>query len=144
MDGLKRLNIDVDNLAFRNVKKRKKRDLNEEVYHEINGKKVSVFTPEFLEENRLVDGQLRKLRKLNNDIDEHNSVLLSYIDNLNSSCDRICDELKELTECKELLTNHLIKLKSQVKEKHNINLKPTGSSPEPRSNNKSPNSSKQC
>lgn len=138
MEGFKRLNIDVDNLAFRNVKKRKKRDLNETVYTEINEKDVPAFTPEFLEENRLVESELRKLRKLNNDIDEHNSVLLSYVENLNLSCDRICDELKELMECKQLLSEQLSNLKShQAKDKSGSPAKPVSASPEARSNNKS-------
>lgn len=120
MNGNMRLNIDVDSLPFKNVKRRKKRDLNEQVFYEINDKKTSVFTPEFLEANRVVDSELRKLRKLNNDIDEHNSVLESYIENLKLSCDNICDELNELSECKAILTSQLEQLRSIVKEKYNI------------------------
>jgi len=140
MEGFKRLNIDVDNLAFKNVKKRKKRDLNETVFYEINNKKLPVFTPEFLEENRIVDGELRKLRKLNNDIEEHNSVLLSYIENLNSSCDNICDELNELAECKAMISAQLEQLRNQVKEKYNLSLKPASITHDSRHSNGSPSS----
>lgn len=117
-----RLKIDVDGLANRKVKRRKKRDLNETIYHEINGKKVPVFTPEFLEENRLIEIELRKLRKLNNDFEEHNSVLMKYIEGLNTSCDRICQELEELTSLKEAFATELETLKSEIKEKHNLSL----------------------
>lgn len=124
MDGPKRgiLNIDVDNLANRRVKKRKKRDLNETIYYEINGKKVPVFTPEFLEENRINDGELRKLRKLNNDYEEHNSVLIKYIESLNLACDQVCDELKDLTKFRDSFSAQLNLLKIEIKEKHKISL----------------------
>lgn len=121
-----RLNIDVDDLANKRVKRRKKRDLNETIYYEINGKKVPVFTPEFLEENRIIEGELRKLRKLNNDYDEHNSVLIKYIENLNRDCDQVYDEFKELTEFKESFSAQLSLLKTEVKEKHGLSLEDTG------------------
>lgn len=118
-----RLKIDVDNLAHRAVKKRKKRDLNETIFYEINGKKVPVFTPEFLEENRIVETELRQLRKLNNDFEEHNSVLIKYIESLSTSCDQISDELKELNEFREAFTTQLDQLKADIKANHGLSLK---------------------
>lgn len=118
-----RLNIDVDGLANKNIKRRRKRDLNQPVHYEINNKKVAVFTPEFLEANRVVDDDLRKLRRLNNDYDEHNSVLLKYIESLNNSCDQIGDELKGLTNFKQQFSHQLNLLKSEVKEKYNLDIK---------------------
>lgn len=127
MEGPKRsrLNIDVDDLANRRVKRRKKRDLNETIYYEINGKKVPIFTPEFLEENRIIEGELRKLRKLNNDYEEHNSVLIRYIESLNEACDQVCDELKELTQFKDSFSAQLNLLKTEVKEKYGLSLEDT-------------------
>lgn len=124
MDGptKNRLNINVDKLATKNVKRRKKRDLNETIFYQINDKKVPVFTAEFLEENRIIDGELRKLRKLNNDFEEHNSVLIKYIESLNTSCDHISDELKELTDFRDTFSSQLAALKSDVKDKYNIIL----------------------
>lgn len=118
MDGPKknRLNIDVDGLATKNVKRRKKRDLNETIYYEINGKQVPVFTPEFLEDNRLVESELRKLRKLNNDFEEHNSVLVKYIDDLKTSCDQLGKELKELTEYRDLFKGKFNLFRSDYQE----------------------------
>lgn len=117
-----RLKIDVDGLANKKIKRRKKRDLNETIYYEINNKKVPVFTPEFLEENRLVEDELRKLRRLNNDYDEHNSVLIKYIDSLNASCDQVGEELRELTEYKESFTAQLDLFKAEVQEKYELSL----------------------
>lgn len=118
-----RLRIDVDNLAKRpNPRRRNRRDLTETVYYEINNKKVPVFTPEFLEENRIIEGELRKLRKLNNDYEEHNSVLVRYIESLSTACDQICEEFDELTELKEVLSTQLNLLKASVKEKYGITL----------------------
>lgn len=124
MDGpiRNRLKIDVDGLANKRVKRRKKRDLNETIFCEINGKKVPVFTPEFLEENKIIDGELRKLRKLNNDYEEHNSVLVNYIDNLKVSCDQVCNELNELTDFKNSFSSQLTSLKTEIKEKYNISF----------------------
>lgn len=113
-----RLKIDVDGLASKNIKRRKKRDLNQPVMYEINNKKVPVFSPEFLEANRLVDDELRKLRRLNNDYEEHNSVLAKYIDTLHNSCDQITDELNELNEFRDQFKIELDSLKTDVKEKH--------------------------
>lgn len=123
-----RLKIDVDGLVNRRVKRRKKRDLNETIFCEINGKKVPVFTPEFLEENKIIDGELRKLRKLNNDFDEHNSVLINYIDSLKVSCDQIYDELNELNEFKSSFLSQLTSLKAEIKEKYDISLEEKSSS----------------
>lgn len=96
--------------------------MNETIYYEISGKKVPVFTPEFLEENRLIEIELRKLRKLNNDFEEHNSVLMKYIEGLNTSCDRICIELKELNNFKEAFARELEMFKREIKEKYNLSL----------------------
>lgn len=117
-----RLKIDVDSLANRAVKRRKKRDLNETIFYEINNKKVPVFTPEFLEENRIIETELRQLRKLNNDFGEHNSVLIRYIESLSTSCDQITDELKELNEFRDTFTVQLDQLKAEVKEKCGLSL----------------------
>lgn len=121
-----RLKIDVDGLANRAVKRRKKRDLNETIFYEINGKKVPVFTPEFLEENRLIETELRQLRKLNNDYEEHNSVLIKYIESLTTSCDQISDELKELNEFKDSFATQLDQLKAEVKDKFGLSLEDKG------------------
>lgn len=121
-----RLKIDVDELANRKVKKRRKRDLNETIYCEVNGKKVPVFTSEFLEENRLIETELRKLRKLNNDFEEHNSVLIKYIDSLNTSCDQICLELNDLTEFKESFATQLMLLRAEIKEKYDLTINENG------------------
>lgn len=118
-----RLRIDVDNLAKRpKSRRRNRRDLTETIYYEINNKKVPVFTAEFLEENRIIDGELRKLRKLNNDYEEHNSVLVKYIDSLNTACDQICEEYNELVELKEALSTQLNLLKASVAEKYGITI----------------------
>lgn len=116
MDSKKsRLNIDVDALADRKIKRRKKRDLNETVHYEINGKKLPIFTPEFLEENRIVEGELRKVRKVNNDFEEHNSVLLKYIESLRSECNQVCDELKFLENNRQALSASLKALREQAR-----------------------------
>lgn len=111
-----RLNLDVDGLANKKVKRRKKRDLNATIYYEINEKKVPVFTAEFLEANRVLDDELRKLRRLNNDYEEHNSVLIKYIDSLNVSCDQVSEELKELTNFKESFSAQLNQFKAGLSQ----------------------------
>lgn len=118
-----RLKIDVDSLANKNVKRRKKRNLNETIFYEINGKNVPVFTPEFLEENRIVETELRQLRKLNNDFEEHNSVLVNYIQSLSTSCDQISNELTDLNEFRDSLRTQLAQLKAEVKGKYGLSLK---------------------
>lgn len=115
-----RLKIDVDGLANKNIKRRKKRDLNQPVIYEINNKKVPVFSPDFLEANRVVDDELRKLRRLNNDYEEHNSVLTKYIDTLHTSCDQIGNELNELNQFREQFKVELETLKAEVKEKYGL------------------------
>lgn len=119
MNGPKksRININVDDLVNKRVKKRNKRDLNETVFYEINDKRVPVFTAEFLEENRIIEGELRKLRKVNNDFEEHNSVLINYIESLTSACDQARDEMRDLEGFKEALSREFEFLKLKVKEK---------------------------
>lgn len=109
----------MDDLVNKRVKKRNKRDLNETVFYEINDKRVPVFTPEFLEENRIIEGELRKLRKVNNDFEEHNSVLINYIESLTSACDQARDEMRDLEGFREALSREFESLKLKIKEKPN-------------------------
>lgn len=111
-----RLRLDVEDLVSKRAKPRRKRDLNETIYTELNAKKVAVFTPEFLEQNRIVDSELRRLRKLNNDFDEHNSVLVKYIDTLTTSCDQTGQEIELLTGYKEVMKQLLGDLKRDAHE----------------------------
>lgn len=120
---MSRIKINVDELVNKRLKKRKKRDLNETVFYEINDKKVSVFTPEFLEENRLIEGELRKLRRENNDFEEHNSVLINYIESLTSACDQARDELQDLEGIKTTLSRELDRLQNLNKNMSNSNNK---------------------
>lgn len=115
--------LNVEELASRKVKSRKKRDLNETIFFNFGeDKKVSVFTQEFLEQNRLAEVELRKLRKLNNDYEEHNSDLVSYIENLSTACDQICEEVKELTLFRDSLTSKLNIWKTEIKDKCGVSL----------------------
>lgn len=106
-------------------KRKKKRDLNQPIHFDINDKKVSVFTQEFLEENKLAEVELRKLRKLNNDYEEHNSVLVKYIENLSSGCEKICAEIEDVTQYKDSLTRKFNIWKSEVKDKFGTSSAPT-------------------
>lgn len=97
-----------------NVEKRKKRNLNETIYHNINNNNVAVYTPEFLQQNKLMEGDLRRLRKTINDIEEHNSVLTYYIDSLTSSCDQAREETRDLEDLRSKLAVELKKLNEAI------------------------------
>lgn len=124
MDANKRVKrqLDVEELAIKRVKSRKKRDLNETIFFEFQDKKVPVFTQEFLEQNRLAEVELRKLRKLNNDYEEHNSVLVKYIENLSTACDQACEEVKELTQFRDSLASKLTIWKTEIKDKFGVSI----------------------
>lgn len=100
-----------------NVERRKKRNLNETIYYKINNNNVPVYTPEFLEQNKLMEGDLRQLRKTSNDFEEHNSVLTYYIESLTTSCQQAREEMQDLEGLRKKLGDELQKLKEELKLK---------------------------
>lgn len=90
--------VDLKKLRNRIKKRRRVRDLEQMVFYNINNIQVPVFTEEFLEQNKIQDSELRQLRKLNNDFEENNSLLLKHLENLNLAIHQLQNESDRLVE----------------------------------------------
>ena len=73
---------------------------------------IPIFTDEFLEHNKIIDGELKLIRKSNLDYEQQNSVLEKYVENIEQSVDKMKKEII-LTKSKNiLLQNYLERLRS--------------------------------
>ncbi|XP_055532439.1 high mobility group protein 20A [Wyeomyia smithii] len=73
---------------------------------------IPIFTDDFLEHNKLIDSELRILRKSNIDYEQQNSVLEKHVENMDNGIQKLENETKGLKNRNAMLQNHLQKLRS--------------------------------
>ncbi|XP_053687993.1 high mobility group protein 20A [Sabethes cyaneus] len=73
---------------------------------------IPIFTDDFLEHNKLIDSELRVLRKSNIDYEQQNSVLEKHVENMDNGIQKLENETKGLKNRNAMLLNHLQKLRS--------------------------------
>ncbi|KAM3938904.1 SWI/SNF-related matrix-associated actin-dependent regulator of chromatin subfamily E member 1-related isoform 2-T2 [Leptodactylus fuscus] len=56
---------------------------------------VPIFTEEFLDQNKVREAELRRLRKMNMEFEEQNAILQRHIENMNSAKERLEQELAQ-------------------------------------------------
>lgn len=71
-----------------------------------------VFTEDFLEHNKVVDSELRMLRKSNIDYEQQNSVLEKHVENMDNGIQKLENETQSLKTRNAVLQSYLQKLKS--------------------------------
>lgn len=75
---------------------------------------IPIFTDNFLEHNRQMESELKKLRKLNTDYEQQNSVLEKHVENVRNGIDKTNNEIKELKHENEKLTLYLSRLRQKL------------------------------
>ncbi|XP_058463144.1 high mobility group protein 20A [Malaya genurostris] len=73
---------------------------------------IPIFTDDFLEHNKVIDSELRMLRKSNIDYEQQNSVLEKHVENMDNGIQKLENETNSLKNRNLILKNHLDKLRS--------------------------------
>lgn len=73
---------------------------------------IPIFTDDFLEHNKVIDSELRMLRKSNIDYEQQNSVLEKHVENMDNGIQKLENETNSLKSRNEVLQNYLQKLRS--------------------------------
>lgn len=73
---------------------------------------IAIFTEEFLEHNKIIDSELRMLRKSNIDYEQQNSVLEKHVENMDNGIQKLDNETTSLKTRNAVLQSYLQKLKS--------------------------------
>lgn len=75
---------------------------------------IPIFTGQFLEHNRQMETELKKIRKMNTDIDQQNSVLEKYAESVQLGIDKLHGEIDEVNGDNERLTAYLHELRAKL------------------------------
>lgn len=73
---------------------------------------IPIFTDDFLEHNKVIDSELRMLRKSNIDYEQQNSVLEKHVENMDNGIQKLENETNSLKTRNAVLQSYLQKLKS--------------------------------
>lgn len=76
-----------------------------------NNHELPIFTPEFIDHNKKIEIELKSLRKANVEIEQHNSVLLKHIENMQNGVRKLEDEISSAKSKNLLLEIYLTKLR---------------------------------
>lgn len=75
---------------------------------------IPIFTEEFLQHNRVIDSELKKMRKINTDYEQQNSVLEKHVENMRNGIAKSKNEIDDLQEENRLLETYLVKLREKL------------------------------
>lgn len=69
----------------------------------LNNAEIPIFTEQFLEHNRQIDTDLKKIRKSNIELEQQNSVLEKHVENMKNGIEKLTNETnKQLEENKKI------------------------------------------
>ncbi|XP_053673998.1 high mobility group protein 20A [Anopheles nili] len=75
---------------------------------------IPIFTEDFLDHNKVVDSELRTLRKSNIDYEQQNSVLEKHVENMENGIQKMESETSSLEARNAILQNYLLKLRTTL------------------------------
>lgn len=75
---------------------------------------IPIFTDEFLEHNKVIDSELRLLRKSNTDYEQQNAVLEKHVENMQNGIDKLESEIVAIRENNTMLESYIDKLKRKL------------------------------
>lgn len=75
---------------------------------------IPIFTDEFLEHNKVIDSELRLLRKSNTDYEQQNAVLEKHVENMQNGIDKLESEIVAIRENNTMLESYIDKLKIKL------------------------------
>jgi len=77
---------------------------------------VPIFTDQFLRHNKAREAELRQLRKMNTDYEEHNALISQTIQTIEHTVQKFSSETEELERKNEALEQHLRSLRQSLYE----------------------------
>lgn len=75
---------------------------------------IPIFTEEFLEHNKIVDFELRLLRKSNTDFEQQNSVLEKHVENMAIGIEKLHEETNAMQVRNDALQAYIEELRSKL------------------------------
>lgn len=75
---------------------------------------IPIFTDQFLEHNRQVEVELKKMRKLNLDYEHQNSVLEKHVENIQNGIGKLTNETNTLVEENQRLKRYLDNVRQKL------------------------------
>ncbi|XP_059619638.1 high mobility group protein 20A [Phlebotomus argentipes] len=75
---------------------------------------IPIFTDEFLDHNKIVEAELRALRKSFTDYEQQNSVLEKHVENMRNGINKLTNETTDMTTNNKVLLAYLEKLRSKL------------------------------
>ncbi|XP_050075108.1 high mobility group protein 20A [Anopheles maculipalpis] len=75
---------------------------------------IPIFTEDFLDHNKVVDSELRTLRKSNIDYEQQNSVLEKHVENMENGIQKLNGETSSLESRNAVLESYLLKLRTTL------------------------------
>lgn len=75
---------------------------------------IPIFTEEFLDHNKMREGELRQLRKQNTEYEEQNAILSKHIENMKAAIEKLNVEAVQHRSNNDALQQHLITLRSTL------------------------------
>lgn len=75
---------------------------------------IPIFTDKFLEHNRQVETELKRVRKMNTDYEQQNAVLEKHVENVQAGISKTNAQIKDLKEENEKLESYLNTLRQKL------------------------------
>lgn len=75
---------------------------------------IPIFTDKFLEHNRQMETELKKIRKMNTDYEQQNAVLEKHVENVQIGINKTNDEITEIQTQNEKLEAYLNALRQRL------------------------------
>lgn len=99
---------DHKEIPYINGSKEEKREIR------VGDYEIPIFTDDFLEHNKVIDSELRTLRKSNIDYEQQNSVLEKHVENMDNGIQKLENETSSLKSRNAVLQSYLQKLRSML------------------------------
>lgn len=75
---------------------------------------IPIFTDKFLEHNRQMETELKKIRKMNTDYEQQNAVLEKHVENVRAGINKTNAEISDLRKGNDKLSSYLDTLRSRL------------------------------
>lgn len=85
-----------------------------DIAKEIKSGDIPIFTDEFLEHNKMIDSELRLLRKSNTDLEQQNAVLEKHVENMQNGVEKLESEMISIADNNTVLNSFLDKMKNKL------------------------------
>lgn len=85
---------------------------------------LPIFTDAFLEHNKIIEAELKTLRKNNIEIEQQNSVLMKHIENMDNGVNKVEGEIAANRQKNSQLEIYLVKLRIKLSAHFNSHTQP--------------------